>query len=42
MPEPTHDAADDTPFIDRVLNHDDSWNAGFTCEDLLRKVIGRK
>lgn len=40
--EPTYDAADDTPFIDRVLNHDDSWNAGFTCEDLLRKVIGHK
>ncbi|MER6126703.1 hypothetical protein ABT173_29660 [Streptomyces sp. NPDC001795] len=40
--EPTHDVADDTPFIDRMLNHDDSWNPGFTCEDLLKKVIGLK
>jgi hypothetical protein len=40
--EPTHDVADDTPFIDRMLNHDDSWNPGFTCEDLLKKVVGFK
>ncbi|MEU7054446.1 hypothetical protein [Streptomyces sp. NPDC046197] len=40
--EPTHDVADDTPFIDRMLNHDDSWNPGFSCEDLLKKVIGPK
>ncbi|MFF3915873.1 hypothetical protein ACFYZB_20720 [Streptomyces sp. NPDC001852] len=36
--EPTHDAADDTPLIDRILNHDDSWNPGLTCEDLLKKT----
>ncbi|MFD8390787.1 hypothetical protein ACFV2N_16630 [Streptomyces sp. NPDC059680] len=40
--EPTHDVGDDTPFIDRILNHDDSWHPGFTCEDLLKKVVGTK
>ncbi|MGW7527933.1 hypothetical protein [Streptomyces sp. NPDC054783] len=40
--EPTHDVGDDTPFIDRILNHDDSWHPGFTCEDLLKKVVGIK
>ncbi|WP_055492541.1 hypothetical protein [Streptomyces sp. TP-A0356] len=40
--EPTHDVADDTPFIDRMVNHDDSWNPGFTCADLLKKDIGLK
>ncbi|MGW3205717.1 hypothetical protein [Streptomyces sp. NPDC001135] len=38
--EPTHDVAEDTPVIDRILNQDDSWNPGFTCEDLLKKAIG--
>ena len=40
--EPTRDVADDTPFVDRILNHDDSWYPGFTCEDLLKTVVGLK
>jgi hypothetical protein len=39
--EPTYDVRADTPFVDRLLNHDDRWHPAPTCEDLLRKVLAR-